>query len=157
MAESKRKSQTKSKRKKDARQFNSQMVAIALMFVLLIVSYVVIFASPNEPENSKNMTFSEDNEYPDKHTGKVEDISYDLSEVYLIIKDGGTGTEGTIDVLEHEAAVETFGGFNVTFFDENDDGNLTSKDRFIVYNPDRGDKLSIYIIETDEEVAFYTF
>jgi hypothetical protein len=53
--------------------------------------------------------------------------------------------------------VETFGGFNVTFYDENDDGNLTSKDRFIVYNPDKGDKLTIYLIETDEVVAFYTF
>lgn len=157
MVESKRKSQPKSKRKKEPGKLNSQMVAIALMFVLLIVSYVVIFASPNEPENSKNMTFSEDNDNPDLHTGKVEDISYGLSEVYLRIKDGGTGTEGTIDDLEDGADVETFGGFNVTFFDEDDDGNLTSKDMFIVYNPDRGDKLSIYLIETDEVVAFYTF
>ena len=157
MAESKRKSDAKSKKRKEPRQFNSQMVAIALMFVLLIVSYVVIFASPNEPENSKNMTFSEDNDNPDKRIGKVEDISYDLSEVYLSIKDAGTGTKKTIDVLEHEADAETLGGFNCTFFDENGDGKLTSKDKFVVYNADRGDELKIYDTATDDVVAFYTF
>ena len=157
MVESKRKSQTKSKRKKEPGQFNSQMVAIALMFVLLIVSYVVIFASPNEPENSKNMTFSEDNDNPDIRIGKVEDISYDLSEVYLSIKDAGTGTKKTIDVLEHEADAETPGGFNCTFFDENGDGKLTSKDKFVVYNADKRDEIKIYLIDSDEVVAFYTF
>ena len=157
MAESKRKSQIKSKSKQEPRQFNTQMVAIALIFVLLIVSYVVIFASPNPPDSSKNMTFSEDNEDPDRHIGKVEDISYNLSQIYLSIKDGGTGTRNTIDVLEHGAETETFGGFNCTFFDENDDGMLTSKDRFVVYNANRGDELKIFLIETDEVVAFYTF
>ncbi len=157
MAESKRESQTKSKRKKEPRQFNSKMVAIALMFVLLIVSYVVIFSSPNEPKNSKNMTFSEDNEDPDMRTGKVDDISYDLSEVYLTIKDAGTGSKKIINVLVDGADAETLSGFNCTFFDENDDGMLTSKDKFVVYNADRGDELKIYLIDTNELVAFYTF
>ena len=157
MAESKRKSQPRSKPKPEPRRFNTQMVAIALIFVLLIVSYVVIFASPNPEDTSKNMTFSEDNEVQDKHTGKVEDISYDLSEIYLTITDEGSGDVETIDELEDGSEAETQDGFNVTFFDENDDGKLTSTDRFVVYNADGGDALKVYLIDTDEVVAFYTF
>jgi hypothetical protein len=157
MAESKRKSHTKSKKKRGPKQFNSQMVAIALMFVLLIVSYVVIFSGPNTPENSKNMVFSEDNENPDIRIGNVEDLSYELSDVYLSIKDAGTGTKDTIDVLEQGSVAETLSGFNCTFFDENDDDKLTSKDKFVVYNAEKGDEIKIYLIDSNEVVAFYIF
>lgn len=157
MAESKRKSQPKSKAKPEPRQFNTQMVAIALIFVLLIVSYVVIFASPTPEENSKNMTFAQDNEDQDRRIGNVEDIDYNLSELYVTIRDAGSGQKESINDLEHGSEAETLSGFNVTFLDENGDDRLTSTDSFIVYNANRGDELKIYVSESNKLVAFYTF
>jgi hypothetical protein len=157
MAESKRKSQPKSKAKPEPRQFNTQMVAIALIFVLLIVSYVVIFASPTQEDKSKNMTFAQDNENEDRRIGNVEDIEYDLSELYLTIRDASSGQKEIINDVVHGSKAETPGGFNVTFLDENGDDRLTSSDTFIVYNAHGGDELKIYLSESNELVAFYTF
>lgn len=133
------------------------MLALAIIFVMLIVSYVVIFASPNDPANSENMTFSQDPDNSDIRYGKVEGISHDLSDVYITILDAGTNTRDSINPLAHEAEAETLGGFNCTFYDRDGDGQLSSADEFVVHNTARGDWIKVYLMDTNEVVASYTF
>ena len=157
-SKSRRTSQAKPKRAQETKpKGNRQMLALAIIFVMLIVSYVVIFASPNEPVKSENMTFSQDQEDLTVYHGHVDGISHDLSEVYVTIYDAGTDTRDTITDLAHMAKAETPGGFNCTFYDENGDGMLSSDDEFVVHNTASGDWIKVYLKETNTVVASYTF
>ncbi len=137
-------------------KINSKAFAIALIFVMLFVSYVVIFSSQNDPPSSKNMVFNLEEE-DGTRSGYVEGISILLSDINMTIKDSSSGSTIGTDVFEHGVVVETFGGFNCTFLDKNSNGMLDEGDDFIVYNAYPGDLVELFQKSTDEKVAFYTF
>ncbi|UCF07487.1 MAG: hypothetical protein JSW28_07505 [Thermoplasmata archaeon] len=157
-SKSKRTSQSKSKKtQKSGQKVNTQMIAVALIFVLLFVSYVVIFSSPDNPSESKNMEFSLENEQENTRTGHVKGITYNLTEIDLKIMDASAGSEVVADTFENGTTLEAFGGLNCTFSDENGNGRLDAEDRFVVRNASRGDWVKLFLKGTDDVVAFYTF
>lgn len=133
-----------------------KVLAIALIFVMLFVSYVVIFTTQTSPPSSKNMVFNLEEE-PNIRTGKVEDVTQDLSDVKLEVKDSSSDSTNTTEPLEDGVVVETDGNFNCTFYDKNDNGNLDEEDEFVVHNAKNGDSVKLFLISTDEELAYYTF
>ena len=155
----KRKSQAKGRAKKTRakkEKMDVKVLAIALIFVMLFVSYVVIFTTQNSPPPSKNMVFNLEEEL-NIRTGKVEDVTQDLSDVKLEIKDSSSDSTNSTEPLEDGVVVETDGNFNCTFYDKNDNGNLDDEDEFIVHNANNGDLIKLFLISTDEELAYYTF
>ena len=155
-----RKSQAKGRAKKTRvkkEKMDVKVLAIALIFVMLFVSYVVIFTTQNSPPPSKNMVFSEDQEELGTWYGKVEDITHDLSDVKLEIKDSSSDSSNSTEPLEDGVVVETDGNFNCTFYDKNDNSLLDEEDEFVVHNANNGDSVKLYLISTDEELAYYTF
>ncbi len=155
-----RKSQAKGRAKKSRtkkEKMDVKVLAIALIFVMLFVSYVVIFTTQNSPPPSKNMVFSEDQEELGTWYGKVEDITYDLSDVKLEIKDSSSDSKNSTELLEDGLIMETDGNFNCTFYDKNGNGLLDEEDEFVVHNANNGDSIKLYLISTDEELAYYTF
>lgn len=134
-----------------------KVLAIALIFVMLFVSYVVIFTTQNSPPPSRNMVFSEDQEELGTWYGQVEDITQDLSDVKLEIKDSSSDSTNSTEPLEDGVVVETDGDFNCTFYDKNDNSLLDEEDEFVVHNANNGDSVKLYLISTDEELAYYTF
>jgi hypothetical protein len=160
-SKTKRKSQAKGRAKKTRakkEKMDVKVLAIALIFVMLFVSYVVIFTTQNSPPPSKNMVFSEDQEELGTWYGKAEDIpTQDLSDVKLEIKDSSSDSTNVTELLEDGVVVETDGNFNCTFYDKNDNGNLDEEDEFVVHNANAEDSVKLYLISTDEELAYYTF
>lgn len=133
-----------------------KVLAIALIFVMLFVSYVVIFTTQNSPSPSKNMVFNLEEE-PHIRTGNVKDVTQDLSDVKLEIKDSSSDSTNSTEPLEDGVVVETDGNFNCTFYDKNDNSLLDEEDEFVVHNANNGDSVKLYLISTDEELAYYTF
>lgn len=155
-----RKSKAKGKAKKTRakkEKMDVKVLAIALILVMLFVSYVVIFTTQNTPSHSKNMVFSEDQEELGTWYGKVEDITHDLSNVKLEIKDSSSDSKNSTALLEDGSVIETDGNFNCTFYDKNDNGNIDEEDEFVVHNANNGDSVKLFLISTDEELAYYTF
>ncbi|MEE9151962.1 MAG: hypothetical protein V3U20_09055 [Thermoplasmata archaeon] len=134
------------------------MLAIALIFIMLFVSYAVIFAGQNEPQLSKNMVFWEINQEFDIYSGNVRNIEVvDLSDVNLTIRDSSSDSTNSTDFLEDGLVIETDGDFNCTFFDRNNNGKLDDDDDFIVHNASAGDWVKLYLKSTGKELAYYTF
>lgn len=151
------KGRTKSKKtgaKKE--KMDVKVLAIALIFVMLFVSYVVIFTTQNSPSPSKNMVFNLEEE-PNIRTGNVKDVTQDLSDVKLEVKDSSSDSSNSTEPLEDGVVVKTDGNFNCTFYDKNDNGLLDEEDEFLVQNAKNGDSVKLYLISTDEELAYYTF
>lgn len=152
----KRKSKTK-KSQPQKEKINAKMLAIALIFIMLFVSYVVIFSSPDKSSPSKNMVFREDKDEIGTWYGNVENIDENLSNINLSIKDISADSTNKTSVLEHGMIIETNGNFNCTFLDENDNGKLDKEDSFIVHNANAGDWIKVYKKTSDKAVAYYTF
>lgn len=160
-SKSKRKPKTRSKRSPKKTQAGKQkiepkLVAIALIFIMLFVSYVVIFAGQNN-QSSKNMVFSEDQEELGTWYGRVEDITEDLLDVKLKIKDSSSDSTNSIDFLEDGTVLETDGNFNCTFLDKNENGKLDEDDEFVVHHASSGDWIKLHLVSTGKEIAFYIF
>lgn len=159
-SKTKRRSQAKGRAKKSRakkEKMDVKVLAIALIFVMLFVSYVVIFTTQNSPPPSKNMVFSEDQEELGTWYGKVEDLTHGLSDVKLEVKDSSSDSTNSTEPLEDGVTVETDGNFNCTFYDKNDNGNLDEEDEFVVHNANNGDSVKMFLISTDKELAYYTF
>ncbi len=133
------------------------MVAIALIFVMLFVSYVVIFTSHDTPPAQKNMVFSKNDEELGTWYGNVTDINVNLIDVRLTIHDSSSDSTNSTNVLVHGTILETLGNFNCTFFDWNSNGMLDSADEFRVHHASPGDQVNVYQKSTGEKVAYYTF
>lgn len=164
MVGSKGKSKSKAKAREGAKQTHSKkqkidakMLAIALIFVLLFVSFAVIITTQEASQQSKNMVFYQDQDVPSTRTGNVRDINVDLSNVRLEIKDASTKSTNSTDTLEDGTVLETDGGFNCTFFDKNKNDKLDHEDEFLVHNASTGDWVKLYLGSSDDELAFYTF
>lgn len=161
-SKSKRKPKAKAKRSSKKTRGGKQkiepkLLAIALIFIMLFVSYVVIFTTQESPRLSKNMVFSEDQEELGTWYGKVEDITDDLSDMKLEIKDLSSDSNNSTDFLEDGIVLETEGNFNCTFLDKNDNGKLDDEDEFIVHHASAGDWVKLYLKSTGKKLAYYTF
>jgi hypothetical protein len=161
---SKAKGKSKAKTRKGGKQVRSKkqkldpkMIAIALIFVLLFVSFAVIITTQEASQQSKNMVFYQDQDLPSTRTGNVRDINVDLSNVRMEIKDASTKSTNSTDPLEDGTVLETHGGFNCTFFDKNKNDKLDEEDEFLVHNVATGDWVKLYLGSSDDELAFYTF
>jgi hypothetical protein len=141
----------------EKQKIEPKLLAIALIFIMLFVSYVVIFAGQNN-QSSKNMVFSEDQEELGTWYGKVEEISAkNLSDVKLKIKDSSADSSKSTDFLEDGTVLETEGNFNCTFFDKNKNGELDENDEFVVHNASSGDWIKLHLVSTGKEIAYYIF
>ncbi len=66
-----------SRKKKDS--YNAKMIVIAIIFVMIFVSFAVIITTQEGTELSKKMVFSQDNDEPGRYYGNVRDVNVDLS------------------------------------------------------------------------------
>jgi hypothetical protein len=149
---SKRKKPTEKKQKMDAK-----VLAIALIFIMLFVSYVVIFAGQNDEPRSKNMVFYRDPEIQDKYTGNVNDINEDLSNIKMTVKDASSGSTNTTEHVIDGIVLQTDGNFICTYFDKNGNNKLDSEDEFVVNNAAANDRIEISLKSGGGELAYYTF
>ncbi|UCG70312.1 MAG: hypothetical protein JSV09_04655 [Thermoplasmata archaeon] len=150
----------KSSRKKghqEKQKMDPKLLAIALIFVMLFVSFAVIITTQEAPQSSKNMVFYQDRDVPSTRTGNVRDINVDLSNVRMEIKDESADSTNSTDTLKDGTVLETDGGFNCTFFDKNQNNKMDDEDEFIVHNVATGDWVKLYLGSSDDELAFYTF
>jgi len=158
---SKRKSNIKPQKKSKAKpqekqKLNVKMLVIALFFIMLFVSYAVIF-SGQQNSQSKNMVFEQDQEELRTYYGKVKDIEEVLSDVKITIKDASSNSENSTELIEDGMILETEGNFNCTFLDKNSNGKLDDDDEFIVYNVSSGDSIKLYLKSSNDKIAYYTF
>lgn len=158
---SKRKSNAKPKKKskvksQEKQKLNVKMLVIALFFIMLFVSYAVIF-SGQQNSQSKNMVFEQDQDELRTYYGKVEDIEEDLSDIKITIRDASSKSENSTEFLEDGLILKTEGNFNCTFFDKNSNGKLDDNDEFIVYNVSSGDTIKLYLKSSDDKIAYYNF
>jgi hypothetical protein len=157
---SKKKEPPKSKTKKspkDKQALNAKMLAIAIIFVMLFVSFAVIITTQEGSKLSKNMVFEQDSDEEGTYYGNVKDVNIDLSNVKMKIKDSSSKSENSTDPLTDKFILETEGNFNCTYFDRNSNGKLDPSDDFVVKNAFDGDVLRLTLKSSDTELAFYTF
>jgi hypothetical protein len=147
----------KKKSKPTKQAMNAKMLAIAIIFVLLFVSFAVIITTQEGTQLSKNMVFRQDAEESGTYYGNVKDINIDLSNVKVEIKDESSDSTNTEDTLADNMILETAGNFNCTFYDKNNNGKLDSADEFFVQNAGEGDLIKLYLKSSNTELAFYTF
>jgi hypothetical protein len=164
MSNSKRKHKTKdegkSKRKKSAEKkqgIDAKMLAVVLIFIMLFVSYVVIFAGQNDEPKSKNMVFFRDPDIQDKYTGHVNDINEDLSNIKITLKDASSDSTNTTEDVRNGTVLETDGNFICTYYDKNNNNKLDSGDEFVVNNAAANDRIEISLKSSGSELAYYTF
>ncbi len=139
------------------KKFDAKLIAIALIFAMLFVSYVVIFTSQEPSPPSRKMVFNEVDQGQGIYTGNVRNIDHGLSDVNLTIKDSSSHSVNSTDELGVEVVLETEGDFNCTFSDKNGNGRLDYGDEFLVHNAFSGDRVELRLNETDELIAYYTF
>ena len=157
---SKKKAPPKSKKKKspkDKQALNAKMLAIAIIFVMLFVSFAVIITTQEGTKLSKNMVFEKDPDEEGIYYGNVRDVNIDLSNVKMKIKDSSSKSENSTDSLTDKFILETEGNFNCTYFDRNSNGKLDSSDEFVVKGAFDGDVIRLTLKSSDTELAFYTF
>jgi hypothetical protein len=150
----------KSKRRKPTEKkqtIDAKMIAVVLIFIMLFVSYVVIFAGQNDEPKSKNMVFFRDSEIQDKYTGNVKDINEDLSDIKMTVRDASSDSTNTTEDVKDGIVMLTDGNFICTYFDKNNNNKLDSEDEFVVNNADADDRIEISIKSSGRELAFYTF
>lgn len=157
---SRNKDPPKSKKKKspkDKAALNAKMLAIAIIFVMLFVSFAVIITTQEGSKLSKHMVFEKDPEEEGTYYGNVRDVNIDLSNVKIKIKDSSSKSENSTDSLSDKLILETEGNFNCTYFDRNSNGKLDPSDEFVVRNAFDGDVIRLTYKSSDTEFAFYTF
>lgn len=147
----------KVKSNKGKEKSNAKMIAIAIIFVMIFVSFAVIITTQEGTKLSKNMVFSQDNEEPGKYYGNVKGVNIDLSYVRLKIKDSSTSGSNVTTDLEHGTELDVKGNLTCTYFDRNSNGKLDPLDEFVVQNADEGDKVTISYKSSNSIIAFYTF
>jgi hypothetical protein len=156
-----RKSETaKSKRKgtKPAKEkINAKMLAIAIIFVMLFVSFAVIITTQDASPDSKNMVFFQDNDIKGTYTGNVRGVNIDLASVKMIIRDDSSDISNSTTNLVDGTILTTKGNFSCTYYDKNENGKLDSNDEFFVENADEGDWIRITLKTSDTKLAFYRF
>jgi hypothetical protein len=164
MSSPKRKHKTKeegrSKRKRPAEKkqaIDAKMLAIVLIFIMLFVSYVVIFAGQNDEPRSKNMVFFRDPEIQDKYTGSVNNINEDLSDIKMTIRDASSDRTNTTEDIRNGTVLETDGNFICIYYDKNNNNKLDSGDEFVVNNAAADDHIEISLKSSGDELAYYTF
>ncbi len=164
MSSSKRKNKMKeegkSKRKRPAEKkqaIDAKMLAVVLIFIMLFVSYVVIFAGQNDEPKSKNMVFYRDPEIQDKYTGRVNNINEDLSNIKMTIRDASSDSTNTTEDIRNGTVLETDGNFICTYFDKNNNNKLDSEDEFVVNNAAADDRIEISLLSSGSELAYYAF
>jgi hypothetical protein len=151
------KAKTKRPRVSD-KKFDAKLIAIALIFAMLFVSYVVIFSSQEPARSSKNMAFYEVDKEQGIFTGNVRNIDDpDISTVNLTIKDSSSDSVNSTEDLETGLILDTEGDFNCSFFDKNGNEKLDEEDEFKVYNASTGDKIELRLEDSEELIAYYTF
>jgi hypothetical protein len=154
--ELKRKSSSRSKPQKKEKM-NAKMFAIALIFVMLFVSYVVIFSGSDQVQTqSKDMVFSQVG-VTDTYLGNVKTVNIDLSEINLTIRDANADSTNSNENLTDETTIDTQGNFNCTYHDTNQNGKLDKADEFEVHNASSGDKITITLKSSGKELAYYIF
>lgn len=153
MAKKPKKVESKQKKEKT----NVKMIVIAIIFVMIFVSFAVIITTQEGTKLSKNMVFSQDNEEPGKYYGNVREVNVDLSFVRLKIKDASSSSTNETTNLANELKLDTEGNFTVTYFDKNSNGKLDPPDQFVVTDANEGDKITISYKSSDSVIAFYTF
>lgn len=154
---SKREAKARGKKPHTKKQkLDAKLVAIALIFVMLFVSYVVIFSS--QKPQTKNMVFYAEEERG-TFTGSVKNLPEDLSlsNITLTIRDSSSKSTKSQNPLQHGVVLETNGDFNLTFFDKNSNGKLDDEDEFLVQKASIGDSVKLYLSDEDEEIAYYNF
>jgi hypothetical protein len=140
-----------------AKKFDAKLLAIAVIFAMLFVSYVVVFTSQTPTIPSKNMEFYNVDLERGIYTGNVKNIDYSLSDINLTIRDSSSDNKNSTQNLTTGYILETEGNFNCTFFDTNGNGRLDEDDEFKVYNAFTDDRIEIRLKDTEELVAYYTF
>jgi hypothetical protein len=149
---------SKSKRPTDKKQsIDAKMLAVVLIFIMLFVSYVVIFAGQNEEPKSKNMVFYRDSEIQDKYTGNVNDVNEELSNIQMTVKDASSDSTNTTEDVKDGIVLQTDGDFICTYYDKNSNNKLDSEDEFVVNNAAADDRIEISLKSSESELAFYTF
>jgi hypothetical protein len=143
--------------RKKKESYNAKMIVIAIIFVMIFVSFAVIITTQEGTDLSKNMVFSQDNEEPGRYYGNVRDVNVDLSFIKLKIKEDSSSISNETNNLVHETTLDTEGNFTCTYFDRNSNGKLDPSDEFEVENADEGDKITISYKSSDSVIAFYIF
>jgi hypothetical protein len=154
------KEEGKSKRKRPTEKkkgIDAKMLAVVLIFIMLFVSYVVIFAGQNDEPKSKNMVFYRDPEIQDKYTGNVNDVNEDLSNIKITLRDASSDSTNTTEDLRDGIVLETDGNFICTYFDKNNNNILDSEDEFVVNNAAADDRIEIFLKSSGSKLAYYTF
>lgn len=150
----------KSKRKRPAEKkqaIDAKMLAVALIFIMLFVSYVVIFAGQNDEPKSKNMVFYRDPDIQDKYTGSVNNINEDLSNIKMTLRDASSDSTNTTEDIRDGTVLETDGNFICTYYDKNNNNKLDSEDEFVVNNAAANDRIEISLKSSGSDLAYYTF
>lgn len=152
------KGKSKRKRPTDKKQtMDAKMLAVVLIFIMLFVSYVVIFAGQNDEPKSKNMVFYRDPDIQGKHTGNVNNINEDLSDIKMTLKDASSDSSNTTQDVMDGIVLETDGNFICTYYDKNNNNKLDSEDEFVVNNAAAADRIEISLKSSGSELAYYTF
>ncbi|UCE38032.1 MAG: hypothetical protein JSW00_01970 [Thermoplasmata archaeon] len=135
---------------------NLKLLVVAIIIIILFVS-TVIFSGQNNPNPTKNMVFYRDQDVMDSYSGNVRDVNVDLSEVKLVLRDAGTDSSNSTEVLTDGIVVETQGDLRCIFHDKNKNGRLDPDDEFMVQNAYVGDGIQIIKKSNDSKLAFHTF
>jgi hypothetical protein len=159
MSKMKKPPKTKKKKSpKDKAAFNAKMLAIAIIFVMLFVSFAVIITTQEGSKLSKDMVFEQDPDEEGTYYGSVKNVNIDLSNVKMKIKDKSANSENSTTSLTDKTVLETpQGNFNITYFDRNSNGKLDAADDFLVKNAFHGDVVRLTLKSSNTELAFYTF
>jgi hypothetical protein len=144
-----------SKKKKES--YNAKMIVIAIIFVMIFVSFAVIITTQEGDQYSKNMVFNQDNENLGRYYGNIREDSYDFSFIKLKIKDESSSSTNETTNLEDGTFLDTEGNFTLSYSDSNSNGKLDPADEFVVENANEGDKVTITFKSSDSVIAFYIF